>query len=140
LARALALGVLRTAQEVAAPARPQLHRPAAVGARLADRHLRHLLLRRRRRQLVLELLAHLLRELLGAAALREGAAPQERPAEALADHHRRAALVTLDAQVHRLDRLARRVDVLGVLALGVAGAGQERAVLALPQHHRLAAL
>src|SRR5438067_8240381 len=86
LARPLAFGIGGAAQEVAAATEAtlaQLHRPAALRTRLRDRHLRQLLLHRRRRQLVLELLLQLVRQRLGAAALRIGTATQERAPRAL---------------------------------------------------------
>src|SRR5260370_7414804 len=60
-ARPLALGELAASQEVAALALTQLHWSATLRAGLLDVHLRHLLLRPRRRHLVLELLLHLAR-------------------------------------------------------------------------------
>src|SRR5262249_49396504 len=115
-------------------------RAAALGADLRDLDLRQLPLGRLRRQLVLELLAQFLGELLGPLALGVGGAAQEQPARPLADHHRAFALVAGDAEVGLLDRFALGVELLGVAALGVAGAAEETPARSLPDHHRLAAL
>src|SRR5262249_53423661 len=124
----------------AAARRPHRHRPAALRTGVADLDLRARLLRRRRRQVVLQPLPQLRRDRLGTLALRVGAARQERPPEARLDDHGRLALLALDAGIDRLLRVALGVHVHDALALGVAGAAQERPALALAQHHRLAAL
>src|SRR5207245_140959 len=69
------------------------------------------------------------------------AAPQERPARPLAQHHRLAALVADVLRRHRrAHRLALGVEVHRGLALRVAAAAEERPAPPHPLDHRLAAL
>src|SRR5207247_1364969 len=110
-ASALALGVFAAAQEEAATAGAELHRRAAVGAGFAHVHLRNRFLRRRRRQLVLELFLHFRSQWLGAAALGIGAASLERPARARLDHQGAAAFLAHLAGRNGLDGIALGVHV-----------------------------
>src|SRR5262249_24118314 len=138
------------APKVVARAEPrlhQLHRRAALRARVGHLHIRHVRLCLVARGLLLghgqldplrlEVLAQLGVDRLCVAALRVPAARKEWPPPRLPHHHRAAALLALDARIRRLDRVALLVAVGDELALRVRALDVLLALLALLQEQEL---